>query len=200
MRTSTPLSISRHRISIGALIFALAMVSDCSSLTAPRPLPTVLVTNTMCDAAHCGTLEIRAFVWKFTVPQQPWGLEVLGYVRPGQACLTFPASWPFSIIGPDSTGRIDTTTITWTPNDTIPIYLIAVDSTFFHSQLDSAQIDSVQRGIWPFDGVASGSVGETGNFVPGDAPGWSITFPSPPGAPTLFQGGVRITADSVCKP
>lgn len=177
----------------------LAVPGGCAETTAPRLLPTVLVTNAMCDAGRCGTLQIRAFVWKFTVPQPVVGSEVLGYVDPGERCLTFPPSWSFQIIGPDTTGRVDTTTITWTPFDTIPIYLIAVDSALFGSQPDSAQVDSIRYAIWPFDGIAQASVGETANFAPGGAPGWSITFPRR-GAPNLFQGGAPIAKGEACKP
>jgi hypothetical protein len=156
----------------------------------------VLVTNASCDSGRCTTLEIRAFVWKFTVPQDPSGLEILGEVPPGHSCLTFPADWKLRIIGsPDTTGHVDTTTITWTPNDGTEIYLIAVDSALYHSPPDSAQADSLNRGLWTyFDGLTPASVGETANFSPGMAAGWLVSYPSAP------VHGANLTTGSSCSP
>ncbi len=166
-----------------ALMVGGALEMGCSSPEAPRSLPRLLVTNSSCGAGHCMTLEIRAFVWKFAIPQVPWGIEVLGDVPPGQKCLTFPSTWTLRVIGPDSSGRIDTTSATWTPNDSVPIYLIAVDSVLFHGHGTQGAADSSNQAIWPYDGFGPGSVGETGNFMPGSAPGWTVAFPSAPGAP-----------------
>ena len=179
---------------VSILVFGATAAAACSSPDAPRPLPTVLVTNATCEAGRCMTLEVRAFVWKFTIPQLPFGFERLGEVPPGKTCFTFPSSWTLRVIGPDSTGRVDTLIITWTPADTIPIYLIALDSVLFHGGGDSAQLDSSKQGVWPYDGLAAGSVGETPNFAPGEAAGWSVTFP---GAPRWSAG---LIAGEACKP
>jgi hypothetical protein len=80
----------------------------------------------------------------------------------------------------DTTGRVDTVVVTWTPKDTVPIYLIALDSVFFHSPLDSAQLDTAARRLSYFDGLTKGSVGETANFAPGASADWSVIFPSAP--------------------
>lgn len=151
-----------------ALLFIVGVVAACSTATEPRPLPTILVTNTTCDLGRCATLEIRAFVWKFEVPQPPTGLEVLGQAPPGQTCLQFPASW--SLMG-----------WTWTPNDRDQVFLIAVDPSVRNvSRLDSAQVDSVKRGVPYYDGYWWATVGETPNFAPGSATGWTVVFPSAP--------------------
>jgi hypothetical protein len=179
----------------------VATTATCSSTTEPRPLPTVLVTNAMCDSGHCATLEVRAFLWKFDVPQPPSGLRVLGEAHQGRTCLTFPPSWTLHIIGPDTTGRVDTVTITWTPSDTVPIYLIAVDSAVFHraagtsamSHASVSTVDSATPQDSPYDGLVPGSVGETGNFLPGDATGWSVSFPSAP----LWSA--RVDTADVCR-
>jgi len=42
-----------------------------------------LVTNASCEAGRCATLEIRAFVSKFAVPQWPQGMESVGFAPPG---------------------------------------------------------------------------------------------------------------------
>lgn len=153
----------------------------CTSATQPTTSPTLLVNNSTCALGRCTTLEIRAFVWKFTAPQPPQGFEAIGEVPPGQSCLQFPPSWTFKIIGPDSTGVVDTLAITWTPSDTDQVYVVAVDSAVFHSGMDSAQVDSLNHGLLPyFDGLGGGAVGETSNFVPGTSHGWKVSFPSSP--------------------
>lgn len=165
---------------------------SCSSL-GPRPLPTVLVTNASCDSGRCTTFEIRAFVWRFTIPQRPDGLEILGEAQPGRTCLTFPPKWTLRIIGPDTTGRTDTTSMTWTPDDGSEIYLTAVDSALDHSILDSAQVDSLNQGSLPyFDRFTPFSVGETPNFSPGTASGWDIGYPNAP------VRGAKLTVVSAC--
>jgi hypothetical protein len=117
-------------LSVCVLVLALGACGDPAGVSdAP---PTVLVTNTTCDIGRCATLEVRAYVRAFHVPQIPSGLRVLGEAPPGQTCLRFPSSWPLRIIGPDTTGKVDTTIITWTPDNADGIYLIAVDSLVYH--------------------------------------------------------------------
>jgi hypothetical protein len=172
----------RSRPELRVLLASLVAVFGCTSATSPHALPTLLVTNATCSAGRCATLEIRAFVWKFTVPQLPDGLEILGDAPPGTTCLTFPAKWTLRAIGQDTVGGpVDTTTFTWTPADTVPIYLIGVDSAAYHSGLDSALNDSIGSGLIPyFDRFWVASVGETANFTPGTASGWDLTLPSVP--------------------
>lgn len=191
---------SQRRIGIWFVLFG-SQAFGCSSPVAPRRLPTVLVTNATCDSGRCATLEIRAFIWKFAVPGQlPWGFGVVGEAPPGERCLTFPPSWSLTVIGDtivgDTTGQVDTVIVTWTPDDTFPINLVAVDSAFFHGGLDSARIDSLKEGLLPyFDGVGFGrTVGETPKFAPGSSAGWSATFPSTP------PWSARLVAGEACKP
>ena len=165
-----------------------AVAVECSAPEAPRPLPTVLVTNATCDSGGCRTLEVRAFVTKWLVPYPPYGEKVLGWVPPGTTCLTFPASWRFGIIGPS-----DTVWSTWTPSDRDQIYLIALDSAFFHGHFTQAQFDSSIKGIWPYDGATPSSMGETPYFIPADAHGWRVTFPSAP------PWGANLVPDTSCK-
>ena len=168
-----------------------ASASGCSSAE-PRPLPTVRVTNATCDSARCRTLQVRVFVSKFVVPGQlPLGWGSLGEAPPGQTCLSFPASWTLRVIGDtivdDTTGQVDTVTTTWTPQDSSPVYLIAMDSVFMTHGVTQSQLDSSRARVWPYDGFFPGSVGETPFFIPGDAPGWSVTFPRAAGAAGLVK-------------
>ncbi len=177
--------------SIVLLGLVLTSATACSTITDARSLPTVRVTNAMCDVGHCATLEIRAFIWKFNVPQWPDGMEVLGDVGPGETCLTFPAKWTLTVIGPDTTGRVDTATVVWTPADTIPIFLIAVDSAVFYGGRSPGDTSV-------YDHLVPGSVGETPNFSPGTAHGWTAAFPNVQklGA----QWSVTPQAGDACKP
>ena len=158
----------------------------CSSPTKPAPLPTLLVTNGTCVGGVCRTLEIRAFVWAFPVPQLPPGLEVVAEVHTATACVTFPAQWRFYVT---TVGSTDTTFYTWTPSNNSGIILFAVDSALFTTGGTAAQRDSSSRALWPYDGAGLGSVGHTATFIPGSAAGWSVTFPSTsqsgPAAPGL---------------
>jgi hypothetical protein len=97
------------------------------------------------------------------------------------------------IIGPDTTGKVDTTIITWTPDNADGIYLIAVDSLVYHGGGSDGQIDSTAQAIPPFDGVDFASVGETPTFVPGKADGWAVTFPNTP------QFGAPLVSGAACK-
>lgn len=95
----------RRQITACAALLGIAGALGCSSSsTPPRPLPTLLVTNPSCSAGQCQTLEIRAFVLKFTVPQPSWGSRVVGEIHGPTTCLTFPSSWTLTTKGPrDST-------------------------------------------------------------------------------------------------
>jgi len=99
-----------------------------------------------------------------------------------------------TVPGDTTSGQVDTVTTTWTPADATPIYLVALDSAYFHSALDSAQLDSLYQGIPYFDALGAGSVGETPNFAPGVSPGWSVTFPSAP------LWGANLAQTEPCKP
>ncbi len=186
-----------------AMLLAGGLAFACSSATGPAPPaapppPTLLVTNNTCGVNGCRTLEVRAFVWKFRVPQEPYGLEVVGEVHADSVCLQLP-SWTLSIEGKDSTGHTtDSTSVTWTPADTIPIYLFAVDSAVFHSSWTTAEEDSATQRLWPYDGTFPGGVGWTANFVVPTSPGWRVALPYV--APLQGSGpDVSITPTSACQ-
>jgi hypothetical protein len=173
----------------------IAAAFACSRPTGPPPPPpTLLVTNATCESGACRTLQIRAFVGAFIVPQPPFGLEVVGEVHTATACLTFPASWTLSVA---TVGSADTTFTTWTPSDPSGIYLFVLDSALFTTGDTAAQRDSSSQALWPYDGALLGSVGETATFIPGRAAGWSVTFPSTSQS-GLAAPGLAVAA--VCKP
>jgi hypothetical protein len=173
----------RERITaVCALCLVLAACTAGDMANSAADPPTLLVTNSSCSQGGCRTLEVRAFVWMFTIPQLPTGSMHVGYVRPGQTCLVFPPSITATVRGVDSLGRTtDSTSYTWTPGEPRGIYLITVDSALFHAkQFNQAQIDSLTQAIFPFDGYGNASVGSSVTFVPGQHAGWAISFPSSP--------------------
>ena len=121
----------------------------CSSL-APRAGVTLLVTNGTCSAGSCSPLEILGF--PDNQPRTPGGLWSvdLGPLTGPAACVTFPLSAKFLVIG-----GADTTTYLWTT--ALPLSL-------------GAQPPSASRIL------ASPS---TSSFVPATAAGWSATLPGP---------------------
>ena len=184
----TPWQCSRHsdrRMAQMTIRFALArtaaLVSSvaiiglgCSSATAPpRPPPTLLVTNATCESGTCRTLDLLAFIWGWHIPQPPTGIRQVGLVHGPTTCLVFPHEWTIWT-GPVS----DTTLLTWTPSNPAGIFIWAFDSTMAYTGGTPAQNDSSNQGLWPYDGEAPGAVGLTPTFVPGNAAGWSITFPA----------------------
>ncbi len=198
------LNIGHHRTALTGLVVATimavaAVIDACSTPTQPtqsgKPsIPTLLVTNDACNTSGCRTLEVRAFVWKFTIPQEPYGLEVVGEVHNDSTCLRFPAAWKLSI-----KGDTDTTSITWTPADTTPVYLFAVDSAVFHSSWTKAEEDSAAQRLWPYDGSITGGVGHTTNFVVGMSKGWHIQVPYVP--PVQGAGAdVAVAPMAPCEP
>jgi hypothetical protein len=164
---------------------AIAAVHDCRSSSGPSPLPTVLVNIPACTGGPCGTTEVREFDWNLTIPQMPWGFKVVGEVHGSTACLTLPAPWTFTIEGPDSTGKVDTTVFKL--NDHDRIFLAAMDSVGFHTGSKSA------NEAWR---------GNTKTFTASDAPGWQVTF-SGDTAPTVITvdtTGTLIAATNPCTP
>ena len=163
------------------LVFALACMlasAACSESTATDgDLPTVLIANATCEAGHCANLEIRAFVVAFHVPQPQTGFMSLGEMPPGQTCLAFPATWALRLTGPDSTGALDTTSLTWVPDDPEGVYLVAIDTSSYGHLGERA--DPTEPAL-PYDGFGTGTLGETTDFVPGTSRGWKVTFPGGP--------------------
>ncbi len=134
-----------------ATLLSLFGVFGCSSAVEPSTPPSLRVMNPLCDASGCRSLQIRAFIWKFTVPQPPTGLKVVGVVTGPSACLSFPPSWALVVTGVPSAGAaVKSDTLTWTPDDAV--FLAAVDSADFEL------------------------LSTTETFVPGEAKGWDLTF------------------------
>lgn len=159
---------------LGATI-AIAGCGAVAPTEAPAPI-TLLVENDSCAAGRCMTLEVRAFIWSFTIPQNPLGSRVLGVVPPGTKCIALPESLFVRIL---STDQADTTILVWRPDDPAGIHLVGVDSGAFHGQLSPGQVDSINRGVYPYDGLGP-SIGESARFVAAESDGWRTTFPSVP--------------------
>lgn len=137
--------------SLALLVFAAA---SCSSSVEPRSGVTLLVTNGTCGPQGCDPLEVLAF--PSGGPATPGGLWSvdLGLITASQACFTLPASATFRIIGMHEDGTADTSITTWTSAK--PLSLGALPPS--------------QSPI-----VAGPS---TTTFVPADAAGWRVTFPT----------------------
>ena len=181
-----------HPVLAFALVLSLAACqADLVSTPPPHTRSTVLVTNATCQAGHCMTIEMRAFVTTFVVPQPPTGARALADVGPGEWCIELPDTMSLRVIGPDLTGKIDTTVYRW--SDSSGISLIAVDSALWRGQPTQAGLDSARLAIYPYDGIGP-AIGETVIFAPGTSPGWAVTFPS---APPL---GGSIVKAARCKP
>jgi hypothetical protein len=157
-RTRNP---HRHALLV-TVVFAGGLVT-CSAPEAPKQLPTLLVNNPSCAAGECRTTEVRLFDWDLTVPQPFWGYKVIGEIHGPSACLTFPAPWRFSVIGPRDTipnSPVDTVVFTGTVEDLI--YVIAMDSAGFHAQGPIGVLTTIR--------------GRTDNFTAADARGWRVTL------------------------
>jgi hypothetical protein len=173
-RDGPELITNRKATAVLLASFAAVGILGCSSPGEPwAGQPTVSVTNPLCDTAgQCRTLQIRAFVWAFTIPQRPDGLKVLGEVEGQTGCLTFPAMWEVIVREVDSTGAvIDSLTYTWSPDHPDGVFLTGVDWPAFED-----------------DTLAQLLMWATESFVPADAPGWNVTV-SQPG-----RGGLPYTA------
>ncbi len=164
------------RITSGMILTALGLLA-CSNPEEPEAsLPTLLVANPTCDTSACQTIYIRAFVWAFTIPQNPIGIKLVGQVDGPTACFQFPATWTVTIQEVDSDGvRVgEPYTYTWTPDDPDGIFLTALPS------------------------VAGFPLAATETFVPADASGWNLTFSKDP------VGGFPFTAHlapaAACEP
>ncbi len=183
----------------GRAALAMAIVGSvltggfaCSSTTGPKPAPTVLVMNATCQPGPCKTLYLRAYIWGWAIPQPPTGIKLLGFVHGPGTCLQFPPEWTLWVVAGS-----DSTLLTWKPPNPAGIFLLAFDSAIGYGNPTRAQLDSSNEGLWPYDGATAGSVGHSATFVPGNSPGWSITFP-----PTTLSGAATpgIKASDACTP
>lgn len=156
----------------------LAIVScaavGCSASFEPQGVPTLLVVNATCDSGPCRTLYVSAFVPKWRVPQPPAGYMDLGVARSQLTCFAFPRSRTLTVRGDG-----DTVSLVWMLSD--GLYVNAIDS----ARQDSG------------GSYASFWVGTTARFVPADARGWTVRFPSGEGMP---PPEATVERDSACAP
>ena len=105
------------------------------------------VTNQTCVQGQCDSLEVLGF--PSTQPNTPGGLWSLdlGTLAGQEACLTIPPSATFRVIGSD------TVTITWT------------------------RALGLSLGAIPPSASRIQAAPSTGDFVPSQASGWSVTLP-----------------------
>lgn len=152
----------------------LLVAAGCSSPTESDRAPTLFVTNPACDGSGCRSIQIRAFVWAYEIPQNPIGLEVLGDV-PGQtACLEFPDAWEIVVSEVDPLG---------TPirSDTIRSSL---DEEIYLTALDWGSDDQ-----WLLT--------MTESFTPASASGWSLDLLRDPD-PDPLPFTARLSRGSRC--
>jgi len=137
-----------------ALVSLLIGTLGCSSTVEPRAGVTLLITNGTCETGQCAPLQILGF--PSNQPLTPggfWSID-LGVITALSACLTFPRSATFRVIGVSNDGtKADTTTSTWTT--AIPLSL-------------GAQSPSASRIM---------AAPSTSAFVPASSPGWSVAMP-----------------------
>jgi len=146
-----------------AQIFAVASLAalgaGCSKFAVDPsgdPPLTLLVANTTCKAGQCTPLWIVAWP-NIHAPSIPGGWWIsLGTATAPSTCKTFPP--PGSFVTVDASGA--RTRYPWTPSDTFTL---------------TAQ-SLVDTGIGTLPTTTS-------TFVPGDAPGWSVTFDTFPASP-----------------
>ena len=142
--------INVRRAAAVAVLAGLA----CSSTLDPRSGITLLATNSTCLTGRCDSLEVLAF--PSNQPRTPggfWSVD-LGLLTTPEACFTLPPSATFRVIGVNADGSRDTTTFTWTSAE--PLSLGVQAPSGFRTQASPTTIA----------------------FVPANAAGWSITFPT----------------------
>ena len=152
--------------SLGAVPLLLFTALSCSSIVEPHSDVTLLVTNGTCVSGHCDSLEVLGF--PSNQPATPggfWSVDV-GLITTPQACFTLPASATFHVISEHGDGTADTLTYTWT------------------------SASSLALGAQPPSSSRIQASPSTTAFVPADAAGWRITFPT----------GSKATPSSVCTP
>jgi hypothetical protein len=136
------------------VVLLLLAALACSSTVAPRAGVTLRITNGTCLGASCTPLQVLGF--PSNQPLTPggfWSID-LGLLTGPSACLAFPPSATFRVIGVSNDGtQADTTTYTWTT--ATPLSL-------------GAQSPSASRIM---------AAPSTSAFVPARASGWSVTLP-----------------------
>jgi hypothetical protein len=148
------------------IVLAVTVVACGKEVVGPRSGVTLLVTNATCLTGPCDSLRVLAF--PSDQPNTPggyWSLD-LGVMTTSQACFTLPPSAHFYVISEPVRSSADTTTFTWTSG--MPLSLGAFSPS-------SSTIQASPT---------------TTAFVPSNAAGWSITFPT----------GSQATPSSSCTP
>lgn len=143
---------SRQTGAAVAMYLALLGFSACSFSPAEpsSSQPTLNVTNPLCDSGGCRTVQLRAFVWTFLVPQPGIGLKAIREIHGETACVLFPPSWELVVSGFDSSGTAVSSTMVWTPDDALYLTILDLESGEFLSASET--------------------------FVPGEASAWQLTF------------------------
>lgn len=149
-----------------SIVLALCTVACAKDVVGPRSGVTLLVTNGTCVAGHCDSLRVLAFPSNQPItPGGYWSLD-LGLLTTSQTCFTLPPSANFYIISAPVRSSADTTTITWTSGMPLSLGVLSPSSSTIQATPATAA------------------------FVPANAAGWSITFPT----------GSRVTSSSTCTP
>lgn len=139
------------RTSVAAV--AVLALLGCSSTVEPRAGVTLLVRNGTCDTGQCAPVQILGFPSDHPLtPGGLWSID-LGVLTAPSACLTFPPSATFRVIGVSNDGGADTTTFTWTTAKALSL-----------------------GGQSPAASLIQASPSTTA-FVPASGSGWAVTLP-----------------------
>ena len=138
----------------GALASLVLVVNACSSPTEPPSGITLLVTNTTCQLGSCTPQHILGFPENQPLtPGGFWSVD-LGVITGATACLTFPPSASFLVIGWSSdNSKADTTTFKWTTRDLL--------------SLGAAESVNAPLFLHP----------TTASFTPARSTGWTVSLP-----------------------
>jgi len=174
--------MNRRRQAQGSLAVSIALFGlvGCSSTTDPESLlPSLLVTNPLCDSLGCRPVQLRAFVWAFQIPQLPWGIKPIEEIHGPTFCLVFPPTWQLVVSeeDPSSGAVVKSDTLIWTPDD--PIYL---------------NLKALGTSEW---------LSATETFVPSEAEGWELTFSTEPSERDPYLGlpfSAHLSPGERCRP
>ncbi len=157
------------------LVIACLVGAGCSQSTepaTPRP-PTLLVANPLCDDTGCKTIELRAFVWEYHIPQNPNGAEPVGAITGPTTCIEFPEGWQIVVTEVTNGGDfVRADTLTSTLDDDITLMLV-----------DNHAL-----------------VAATDRFAPGTELGWSLAFSANPNPQAGVPYVARLTPAPRCTP
>lgn len=148
-------SVVRNRAATFALALLVPLSACGHSSMEPAPPPTIVVENPSCDSVGCRTVQVRAFVFSFWIPQLPIGAKVITLLQQREACIVLPTQWTLTVseVGP-SGDIVRTDTLVWTPADSV--YFTIIDPETFE---------------W---------LGASETFVPSRSSGWRVSFSRAP--------------------